>query len=216
MNTSRFESLTATVEVDFPEYTRPPVEPMALLCGWLAAAACGVREPRALSLATADERGRPSNRIVAVTEVSDRGLVFTSHSTSQKGRELAANPWASGVLYWRETGQQVIVSGPVAKLSDAESGDLWYARPTPLHAMSTVSHQSDPIAGTENADAMRAEAARLVALDAPLPRPQRFVGYLLLPETVEFWCAQPDRLHLRLRYDRTDTGTGWRTTRLQP
>lgn len=215
MNTSRFESLTATVEVEFPEYTRPPAEPMPLLCGWLAdAAARGVREPRALALATADERGRPSNRVVAVTEVSERGLVFTSHATSQKGRELAANPWACGVLYWRETGQQVVVSGPAVQLGDTESGNLWHARATPLHAMSTVSHQSDPITDLDDADALRAEAARLLALDAPLPRPQRFVGYLLQPETVEFWCARPDRLHLRLRYDRANPG--WRTTRLQP
>lgn len=212
MNVSRFETLTGQVDLDFPEYDAPPPEPIGLVRSWLAEAAeRGVREPRALALATADVHGRASSRIVAITAVTDRGLVFTSHSSSQKGRELAATGWASGVLYWRETGQQIIVSGPAARLSDAESDALWFARPAPLHSMSTVSRQSEPL---EDAAALRAEARSLEVVGAPLPRPDRFVGYLLEPAAIEFWCSSSDRLHRRLRYDRDDRR--WRTSRLQP
>ncbi|GGW97303.1 phenazine biosynthesis FMN-dependent oxidase PhzG [Streptomyces lomondensis] len=212
MNSSRFESLTGEVDLDFPEYDDPPAEPMALVHQWITeATAREVREPRALALATADSRGRASNRIVSVTDITARGLVFASHSTSQKGREMTATGWASGLLYWRETGQQLVLSGPVAQLSDADSDALWSGRPIPMHSMSAASRQSEPL---RDVAALRAEADRLAAPGAPLPRPARFVGYLLAPVAVEFWCADSDRLHRRLRYDRHDHG--WHTSHLQP
>jgi pyridoxamine 5'-phosphate oxidase len=209
---SRFETLTAGAEVEFPEYHTPPHEPIGLVRSWLARAVeLGVREPRALALATADAEGRPSTRIIAFNAITDAGLVFASHSTSQKGRELAVNPWASGVLYWRETGQQIILSGPVVMLTDVESDDIWNSRPVALHPMSAISNQSDPLL---DAAAMLAEVHRLEAMGEPLPRPERFVGYRLQPAIVEFWSVSPDRLHRRLRYVRVDHG--WQTTQLQP
>jgi dihydrophenazinedicarboxylate synthase len=212
LTASRFESLTGEVGGHFPEYDRPPREPMGLVRSWLAGAADrGVREPLALALATADRRGRASSRIVAISRVDDRGLVFATHTTSQKGREIAATGWASGLLYWRETGQQIVLSGPAGPVCDAESDALWYARPVPLHAMSAVSRQSDPVPDVER---LRARARRLAELGTPLPRPEFFAGYRLTPDVVEFWWAAPDRLHRRLRYDRD--GRGWRVCRLQP
>ncbi|MGW1728283.1 phenazine biosynthesis FMN-dependent oxidase PhzG [Streptomyces sp. NPDC002306] len=215
MDPSGFESLSGKVDLPFPEYDQPPAEPLHLVRGWLSEAReIGVREPGALALATADSRGRASNRIVAITDVTDLGPVFTSHSRSQKGRELAATGWASGLLYWRETGQQIILSGPVELLPDAESDALWSARAIPLHAMSTVTEQSEPLKDLEDVEALRARARGLELTGEPQPRPEFFVGYRLRPDVVEFWSASSDRLHRRLRYDRDSLG--WRTSRLQP
>ncbi|MCT9091780.1 phenazine biosynthesis FMN-dependent oxidase PhzG [Streptomyces sp. ASQP_92] len=209
---SGFESLSGKVDLPFPEYDKPPAEPLQLVRDWLAQARdSGVREPTAMALATADSRGRASNRTIAIIEVTDLGLVFTSHSCSQKGREIAATGWASGLLYWRETGQQIILSGPAVPLSEAESDALWSARAIPLHAMSTVTEQSEPL---EDVEALRARARRLELTGAPQPRPEFFVGYRLQPDVVEFWSASSDRLHRRLRYDRA--AQEWRTSRLQP
>ncbi len=209
---SRFESLGGVVDLDFPEYDRPPTHPLDLVRSWLEEAVeRGVREPRALALATADVRGIASNRIVVIISITDQGLVFASHSGSQKGREMAATGWASGLLYWRETGQQLILSGPVTPVPECESDALWEARPIPLHAMSSVSHQSAPLADVA---ALRAEAFELEMLNRALPRPDSFVGYCLRPAVVEFWCAASDRLHRRLRYDLGPDG--WQTSRLQP
>jgi pyridoxamine-phosphate oxidase len=212
MTASRFETLTAGIELEFPEYEAPPLEPIGLVRSWLARAGeLGVREPRALALATADAQGRASTRSIAVISITDDGLVFASHACSQKARELAVNPWASGLLYWRETGQQVMLSGRVVELSDAESDELWFARPVELHAATTVSRQSEPLLDPA---AMREEIRRLEACGGPLPRPDRFVGYRLEPERVEFWCASGDRLHRRLRYTRV--GDLWESARVQP
>lgn len=212
MDSSRFETLTGSVDLDFPEYDAPPPEPIGLVRSWLAAAVeRQVREPLSLALATADLRGRASNRTVTVIAVADEGLVFATHSTSQKGRELAATGWASGLFYWRETAQQLILSGPVRRLPATESDAIWRARAEALHPMSVASRQSQRLA---DAPSLRTEASRLAAQGVPLARPDRFVGYRLEPSTVEFWCASSDRLHRRLRYDRT--GPVWRTSRLQP
>lgn len=212
MDTSRFESLTARTDIGFPEYEDPPPEPMGLVQRWLARAVeLGVREPRALALATADRRGRPSTRTVAFTAVDDRGVLFTTHGTSRKSREITETGWASGLLYWRETGQQISLGGPAVRVGETEADALWHARAVPLHAMSAASRQSEPLT---DPSALRAEAERLGASGAALERPDRFVGYRLRPQEVEFWCARPDRLHLRLRYERHRGG--WRVSRLQP
>ncbi|MFY1704978.1 phenazine biosynthesis FMN-dependent oxidase PhzG [Micromonospora sp. WMMA1923] len=193
-------------------FATPPDEPMGLLRSWLdAARADAVREPGALALATADADGRPSTRMVQVLAVRDTGLLFASHSGSRKGRELAANRWASGVLYWREVARQVVVSGPTGPLGADEADALWMARPVATHPMSVASQQSAPLT---DENALREQARQLGDGGVPLPRPDAWLAYLLEPESVEFWESSPDRLHRRLRFDRD--GTGWRSDRLQP
>lgn len=212
---ARSESLTGTDEVDFPEFLAPPPEPMGLLVSWLeTSSAHGVREARALALATADARGRSSSRIVVLSSVTEAGIVFATHADSRKGRELAENPWASGVLYWRETSQQITLAGPVSRLSDAEAEVLWSARPPFTHAMSTVSRQSRPMDDLDHVARLRATARELGEPERPLPRPASYVVYQLAPAAVEFWANGTDRLHERLAYERT--GCGWTITRLQP
>ncbi|MFE7313768.1 phenazine biosynthesis FMN-dependent oxidase PhzG [Streptomyces sp. NPDC057555] len=209
---SKYETLTGATDLEFPEYDNPPDEPLKLAGEWLAAAAdAGVREPKAVALATADREGRPSTRTVIVLEIDQRGLRFSTHATSRKGREIAENGWASGLLYWRETGQQLILSGPVVRLDAAVADQHWEARPAPLRPMSTVSWQSEPL---DDPEAMLKESERLRPLQDSLERPDRFTGYRLEPTSVEFWAAASSRLHRRLRYERTDHG--WKTVRLQP
>lgn len=211
----RSETMTAGLQVDFPEFRTPPAEPMALLADWLdRATEQGVREPRALALATADHRGRPSSRILAINRLTEHGIVFITHSGSRKGRDLAANPYASGVLYWRETSQQITLAGPVRLLPRAEAEELWAARAVFTHPMTTVSRQSEPVRDLEHFEQIRARALQLATPARALPCPPTFVGFCLEPDAVEFWANGTDRLHERLRYERTDSG--WRTTRLQP
>lgn len=212
MGAGKSETLTQTLEVDFPEFTSPPPDPVAVLASWFdRAIALGVREPRALALATADGCGRPSTRMVAVNEVSAAGLVFSTHAHSRKGRELAENPWFSGVLYWRETSQQVVIGGRAARLPDQKADDLWYGRPWETHAMSVAARQS---ADLDDVAALLAGARRLADVGGPLPRPEGYSAYELRAETLEFWANGSDRMHERLHYD---LGLdGWSARRLQP
>lgn len=212
MNEMSRQVLTIPTEQSMPEFYTPPDEPVSLLRRWFDdAIADGVREPGALSLATSDAKGSVSNRIVKIISITSRGVIFTSHTDSQKGQDLAVRPWASGVLYWRELDKQIIITGPVDQLSGPESDELWTARPVGTHPMSVASHQSSPL---DDEETLRAEAMRLAAVGEPLPRPARWVGYLLVPAIVEFWHVGTDRLHLRLRYERA--GSSWMARRLQP
>ncbi|MBP2324993.1 pyridoxamine 5'-phosphate oxidase [Kibdelosporangium banguiense] len=194
------------------EFRHPAADPITLLRDWLTTAGeRGVQEPGAIALATVAADGKPSSRMIQTLRVSDRGLVFTSHSVSPKGRDIAATGRASGVLYWRETNQQVTVSGRVEQLPAQEADTIWYARPVSTHPMSVAAHQSEPLI---DEDALRAKAEQLGAAGKPLPRPETWVAYELVPDTLEFWQSTPDRLYQRLRYDRS--AEGWSAVRLQP
>jgi dihydrophenazinedicarboxylate synthase len=193
------------------KFDTPPDDPLPLLERWLGLAdERGVREPRALVLATADPEGRPSSRIVLLKQVTP-WLVFAGSYESRKGRDLAANPRAAGTLYWRETLQQVTVEGPVRRLSEEESDALFAERSPAAQATAVASSQGVPL---ENPEELRRAADEISSSDEPLLRPARWGGWRLDPDLVEFWHGSPDRLHRRLLFVKRD-GT-WSHRRLQP
>lgn len=205
------ETLSGDATLELPEFESPPDDPLPLLERWLRIAdERGVREPRALSLATADAEGRPSNRIVLLKQIAP-AIVFAGSYESRKGRELAVNPRAAGTLYWRETLQQVTVEGPVGRLSEAESDALFAERPPAGQATTVASAQGEALA---DAEGLRQAAGELAASEEPLPRPSRWGGWRLDPDLIEFWHGSPDRLHRRLLYMKTEGG--WTSQRLQP
>jgi len=205
------ETLSGDAGLELPEFDSPPSDPLRLLARWLdLAGERGVREPLALTLATAGADGRASSRIVLLKGVWPE-LTFTSHHGSRKGRDLDAVPWAAGTLYWRETLQQVQLAGPVERLSEEESDALFAARPRAAQAATLASSQSAEL--TDPA-LLRESAAAIAASTEPLQRPRDWGGYRLVPERIEFWHGSPDRLHRRLLY--TKAADGWAPRRLQP
>lgn len=205
-------SLGGDASLELPEFDAPPADPIGLIREWIADAFDrGVREPLAAALATVSADGRPSNRVLLLKAVEDDGVVFYGQRDSRKGRDLAAVPFASVVLHWRETIQQLRIDGRVEQLDDRVSDALFASRLRAAQAAAAASAQSRPLDGDA---ALRARFDAAVAGDDPIPRPAGWGGYLLVPETIEFWHGSRDRLHRRLRYARD--GAGWSTERLQP
>lgn len=173
----------------------------------------GLDEPNAMVLATATPEGRPSTRTVLLKGYDETGLVFFTNRLSRKGRELAQNPWASALLPWHELQRQVIATGPVAPLTDAESDAYFAARPRDAQLGAWASPQSAVLP-----DRAALEAALAVAQvrfeGGPVPRPSHWGGYRLAPDEVEFWQGRTARLHDRLRFRRT--GESWVVERLAP
>lgn len=205
------ETLTGDGSTVLPEFDSPPADPIALLRSWIdVAVERGVREPMSVALATTDATGRPSNRTLMIKDVDPRGIVFSTDSGSAKGVDLAARPVAAVVFYWRETLQQIRVTGRVDPLPAVESDALFADRPPEAQAATAASQQSRPLISEAE---LRSRAAALLQAGA-VARPAGWFGYLLVPDEVEFWHGSTDRLHRRLRYARA--ADGWSTQRLQP
>jgi len=191
-----------------------PDDPLALFATWFdAAEAAAVPAVNAMTLATVDADGRPSARVVLLKELDPRGFVFYSHYTSRKGRELDARPHAALVFFWSPLDRQVRVEGTVERVTAAESDAYFAVRPRPSRIGALASPQSEPIpTRTELERRVAAVEATLAGTD-PV-RPASWGGYRIIPDAVEFWQGQPDRLHDRVLYRRT--GDDWTRVRLAP
>jgi pyridoxamine 5'-phosphate oxidase len=190
-------------------------DPIAQLTRWLTdAEAAGVPLPNAMGVATADADGRPSVRHVLLRGVDERGFEFFTNYDSRKGRQLAANPHAGLVFLWKELDRQVNVTGTVSRSSEESSDTYFAARPRDAQLGAWASRQSAVLGGREELEAQIAKVA--ARFPGKVPRPPFWGGFLVHPETIEFWQGRRHRLHDRFRYLREAPGDAWRIERLSP
>ncbi|MBM7458021.1 pyridoxamine 5'-phosphate oxidase [Rhodococcus coprophilus] len=183
---------------------------------WLAAAVeAAVPEPNAMVLATVDEAGNPATRTVLCKGIEPDGITFFTNYDSDKGRHLAAHPYASATFLWLPLHRQITVRGPVRRVTEEETAEYWRTRPRGSRLGAWASRQSRPV--TSRADLERAlvEVSREyeVGSDA-IPVPPFWGGFRIHPDVVEFWQGRPDRLHDRIRMRLVDGA--WSAQRLQP
>lgn len=175
--------------------------------------AAGVTEPNAMVLGTVSAADAPSARTVLLKGFSSEGFVFYSNRTSRKGSELASVPRASLVFPWIGLERQVVASGSVERVPDAVSDSYFASRPRGSQLGAWASPQSSVV------PSRAALAESLAAVTAEydgreVPRPPHWGGFLVVPESVEFWQGRPDRMHDRLVF--AAVGEGWEVRRLAP
>jgi pyridoxamine 5'-phosphate oxidase len=173
----------------------------------------GIQPYNAFALATAGNELQPAVRMLLLKDVDDRGLVFYTNLQSGKARQLTDNPRASACFWWPQLQQQVRIEGRVELVSDQEADAYFASRERGSQIGAWASNQSRELSS-------RGELVAAVAFftakyaDQAVPRPPHWSGYRLVPERIEFWKGQPDRLHEREVYTRQ--ANGWKISLLAP
>lgn len=178
------------------------------------AVAAGLPEPNAMVLATIGNR--PHARTVLLKAHDDTGFTFYTNRTSRKGADLAADPRCCAVFPWYALGRQVTVEGSVRQLTTEESEPYYHSRPHWSQVGAWTSRQSRVLSSRAELDDRFAELARRWPEGTEVPMPGFWGGYLIVPDTVEFWQSRPSRLHDRLRYRRDAGQPAWAIERLSP
>lgn len=192
----------------------PPAEPFSLFEQWFEEAShSSMREPTAMTLATATRGGVPSARIVLLKGADERGFTFYTNLGSRKGQELQDNPRASLCFYWMPIGKQVRVDGTVQQV-DAEEADAYFqSRPRKSRIGAWASKQSQELKSREELEQRVVDEATKFGF-GNIPRPSYWSGFRVVPEKIEFWQEAPFRLHNRILYTRTNGS--WKISRLYP
>ncbi|WP_133471021.1 pyridoxamine 5'-phosphate oxidase [Paraglaciecola marina] len=191
------------------------LEPFALFERWLQNVIdADLKDPTAMTVATVDKSGQPSQRIVLLKDFSEKGFVFYTNTGSRKAQDLADNPKISLHFPWHLLERQVKVCGSVQPLSKTEVAKYFLTRPKPSQVAAYASAQSRPISSKQVLLAKFNEAkAKFANGDVPLP--SLWGGYRVVPHEIEFWQGGEHRLHDRFLYTKNQQGI-WETNRLMP
>ncbi len=173
-----------------------------------------VIEVNAMQLATASTNGRPSIRTVLMKAFDQQGFVFYTNYSSQKAREIAENPQASALFFWKELERQVEITGKVEKVATTDSLKYFLSRPKGSQLGAWVSQQSSTIESRGLLEQKLAEMKHKFK-SGDIPLPDFWGGFRIIPDTVEFWQGRPSRLHDRFEY-RLNTENNWDIVRLSP
>jgi pyridoxamine 5'-phosphate oxidase len=198
-----------------------PETPFPLFTSWFAdVVGAGISDPNAMILSTAAADGSPHSRTVLLKGFGTDGFRFFTNHTSGKGRDLAENPRASLLFPWHARQRQVIVTGAVERLSQAETEVYFHSRPHGSQIGAWASHQSSVVGSRAELENRFATISERWPESDTVPVPDFWGGYLVVPVTVEFWQGRKNRLHDRLRYRRADgsgqNGESWHLERLAP
>ena len=179
-------------------------------------------EPNAMALATADEHGNVSNRIVLLKGVDEIGFRFFTNYDSEKGTQIAANPNASLLFFWPQLERQIRISGTVQKTSPELSKKYFDSRPVKSRISAVASPQSKPVTDRQQLESAVAQVQESIGGsqidESQLECPDYWGGYHVVPKTFEFWQGRENRLHDRLQYYLTEPSESkqWAVRRLGP
>ncbi len=168
----------------------------------------------AMTLATVGDDGAPDARMVLLKGHGPGGFRFFTNYESAKARQIAADPRGALILYWREHDRQVRARGPIERLPDADSDAYFASRARESRLGAWASPQSRRLADRAELDVRLAEVRERFDGVEDVPRPDFWGGFMLRPQTIEFWQGHQDRLHDRFVYSRE--GSDWRVQRLAP
>ena len=181
-------------------------DPFALFDSWFAEAkASEPNDPDAMALATATPDGRPSVRMVLLKDHGPQGFTFYTNADSRKGCELEADSHAALLFHWKSLRRQVRIEGPVSEVSPAEADAYFATRSRDSQLGAHASDQSRPLSDRATFEQRYEEVKRRFE-GRDVPRPDRWTGFRVTPERIEYWTDRPHRLHERRLFVRQSDG----------
>ncbi len=190
-------------------------EPYKLFQSWfLEAKNSEEKEPTAMSLATVDDIGQPSVRMVLLKGVDLGGFVFYTNLGSPKVQDIEKNPRVALCLHWKSLDKQIRIAGQSVPVSPEEADAYFVSRPLQSQIGAWASRQSEAMPHRLELEKRVAQFG-LKFLGKDVPRPAFWSGFRVVPKRIEFWHQKPYRLHDRFRFDLDDQGN-WQKTWLYP
>ena len=212
-STQWFESLRVSYEQGELNESEVSHNPLDQFNKWLQEAIKNqVPEPNAMVLATVNKDGQPGARNVLLKSADDNGFIFFSNKNSDKASDLKQNPNCTLLFSWLSQHRQVIVKGKAEEISKDESNTYFQTRPYGSRISAWVSEQSQVIKNREELEIKVKEFMEKYPENVPMP--DHWGGYLVKPESIEFWQGRPSRLHDRIRF--TKKSNAWTIERIAP
>ena len=212
-STQWFESLRVSYEQGELNESDVSHNPLDQFNTWLQEAIKNeVPEPNAMVLATVNKDGQPGARNVLLKSADDNGFIFFTNKNSDKASDLQQNPNCTLLFSWLSQHRQVIVKGKAEEISREESNTYFQTRPYGSRISAWVSEQSQVIKSREELEIKVKQFMDKYPENVPMP--DYWGGYLVKPESIEFWQGRPSRLHDRIRF--TKKGNTWTIERISP
>lgn len=182
---------------------------------WEEAIHADIDEVNAMTLATVDSKGKPSARIVLLKGYTQEGFIFFTNYNSAKGQNMELNPQVALLFFWKELERQIRIEGKVEKLATVDSDAYFNSRPVTSRLGAWASPQSTVIANRAFLEDNFEKFTAQYAGESIIPRPEHWGGYLVKPESFEFWQGRSSRLHDRILYSE-NISSYWKMNRLAP
>jgi pyridoxamine 5'-phosphate oxidase len=203
-------------EYDFGQLTRESLldNPFAQFDLWMnQAIESQIQDPTAMSIATVNDQGQPSQRMVLLKHFDACGFVFYTNLESRKAQEISANNKVCLHLPWLQLDRQVIVVGAAEPLPKDEVLNYFLSRPIESQLGAWASKQSSVIDSRQALEDKYSQYQEKFA-SGDIPLPDFWGGYRIVPTEIEFWQGGEKRLHDRFRYQLNDSS--WEISRLSP
>jgi pyridoxamine 5'-phosphate oxidase len=190
------------------------LEPISKAHEWIQEAQqSGVALPHAMNISSINFNGKPSSRMVLLKRIGQEGFVFFTDYDGNKGKQIIESPYVAINFWWAKTNKQIRIEGKCSKASEEENDEYFSSRPRGSQISASVSLQSEEI-DTYESLVERSQEFESNNTGKDISRPQRWGGFIVEPESIEFWVDQKNRLHIRELY--TKKGSEWKKVLLSP
>ena len=174
-----------------------------------------INDANAVALATSDINSVPTVRMVLLKDFSSKGFIFYTNLNSKKSGDLKNNPNASMCFHWKSLLRQVRIVGKINIVDNKDADDYYNSRGYGSRIGAWASNQSSKLLNRNELYKKIEDYKKKYPDKNNVPRPTYWSGWNLNPDEIEFWLDGENRVHERLKYQKTKNGN-WEKSLLSP